>query len=54
MLIYYADCAIGIIQSGIIKVYAPTPDVDHEKWGEHFKASLCMFEEANVEVIFID
>ncbi len=45
-----ADCARAIIQSGIIKVVAPTPDVEHETWGEHFKAALCMFDEAGVEV----
>ena len=45
-----SDCARGIIQSGITKVISPTPDVDHYKWGEHFKAALIMFEEANIEV----
>ena len=45
-----ADCARAIIQSGIIKVIAPTPDVEHETWGPHFQAALCMFEEAGVEI----
>jgi dCMP deaminase len=49
-----ADCARGIIQAGIKKLYSPTPDVDHERWGIHFKTSLVMLEEANVEVILID
>jgi dCMP deaminase len=48
-----SDCARGIIQSGIKRVVAPTPDVDHEKWGEHFKAAICMLEEANVEISLI-
>jgi len=48
-----SDCARGIIQSGIKKVVAPTPDVDHEKWGIHFKAAIQMLEEANVEMKFI-
>lgn len=45
-----ADCARGIIQSGVTKIIAPTPDVDHHKWGEHFKVALVMLEEAKVEV----
>ena len=49
-----ADCARAIIQSGITKVFAPTPDVTHHKWGEHFKASLVMLKEANIELNFID
>lgn len=45
-----ADCARAIIQSGIDEVIAPIPDVEHERWGDSFKASLAMFEEANVKV----
>lgn len=49
-----ADCARGIIQVGITKLIGPTPDIEHEKWGEQFKAALVMLEEANVEVILFD
>ena len=45
-----ADCARGMIQCGITKIIAPTPDVDHPKWGEHFRVSMAMLEEANVEI----
>jgi dCMP deaminase len=45
-----ADCARGMIQCGLKKIIAPTPDVDHLKWGEHFKAAMVMLEEANVEI----
>jgi len=45
-----ADCARGMIQCGITKIIAPTPDVDHPKWGEHFRAAMVMLEEANVEI----
>ncbi len=48
-----SDCARAIIQSGIKKLISPTPDVEHEKWGPHFKASLVMLEEANVEIVLI-
>ena len=43
-----ADCARGIIQSGITRVVAPNPDINHNKWGSHFKAAIDMLEEANV------
>lgn len=46
-----ADCARAIIQSGIETLVAPKPDVDHERWGPHFKASLVMLEEAGVKLI---
>ena len=48
-----SDCARGIIQSGIKKVVAPIPDVDHPKWGIHFKAAIQMLEESNVEIKLI-
>lgn len=47
-----ADCARAIIQSGIDKVVCYEPDLDTPKWGEHFKASLEMFEECGVEVVY--
>jgi dCMP deaminase len=48
-----SDCARAIIQSGITKIITPTPDVEHETWGPHFKASLMMLDEVGVEVILI-
>lgn len=45
-----ADCARAMIQSGIVKLISPAPDVEHEKWGPHFKAALIMLEEAKVEI----
>jgi dCMP deaminase len=48
-----ADCARGIIQSGIKKVVAPTPDLEHDKWGSHFQAAIDMLNEANVEIKLI-
>ena len=49
-----ADCARGMIQCGITKIIAPTPDVEHPTWGEHFKVALVMLEEANVEIELYD
>jgi len=48
-----ADCARAMIQSGITKIIAPEPNLDHEVWGEHFKAAIQMMEEANIEIILI-
>lgn len=48
-----SDCARGIIQSGIIQVVAPKPDLNHHIWGESFKAALTMFKESKVKVKFL-
>lgn len=45
------DCAKLIIQSGIKKVYAPTPDAN-ERWLESAGVAATMFREAEVEVVF--
>lgn len=49
-----ADCARGIIQSGITRVVAPRPDFTHERWGDSWKAAVEMFEETGVEVEYYD
>lgn len=46
-----ADCARAMIQSGITKLIAPEPNLEHDVWGDHFKASIQMMEEANIEVV---
>lgn len=48
-----ADCARGIIQSGIIKLITTPPDLESEIWGTQFKAALQMLEEANIEIQFV-
>lgn len=45
-----SDCARGIIQAGIKKLISPEPDVEHEKWGVHFKAALEMLDESQIEI----
>ena len=47
-----ADCARGIIQSGIKKVICTPPDFSDDRWGSSFKASSEMFEEAGIEIKF--
>lgn len=43
-------CAAAIINAGIISVHSPKPDYNHPKYGEDFKISLQMFNEAGIEV----
>ena len=52
-----ADCARGIINSGIIRIFiekgkgkGPSPDI----WDEHAERSWEMFEEAGVNIQFYD
>lgn len=45
-----ADCARAIIQSGIKRVVCYEPDWDDDSWGETFKISKEMLEEAGIEV----
>ena len=47
-----ADCARAIIQSGIIQVIIPAGSAEYgkERWGEDFKISKVMFEEAGIDV----
>jgi dCMP deaminase len=49
-----ADCARGIIQSGISKVVVPTPDWNDPRWGEDFRMVREMFTEIGMTVEFID
>jgi dCMP deaminase len=48
------DCAKGLIQAGISKIYAPTPDFSNIQWGKDFEISCEMFEEAGIEIEKID
>jgi dCMP deaminase len=51
-----SDCARGIINAGIKKVYCKEEDTtkNREHWDEHAKRSMEMFTEADVDVIFYD
>lgn len=48
-----ADCARGLIQSGIKTIVVPEPNWQDLRWGEHFQVSKVMFEEAQIEVILL-
>ena len=49
-----ADCARGIVQSGIKKVICLPPDFSDDRWGVSFKASQEMFEESGIEVEYLN
>lgn len=49
-----ADCARALIQSGVQCVVSVTPDMTCNRWGEDFRVSTSLFEEAGVECILID
>lgn len=46
-----ADCARGLIQSGICTVLTIEPDYNHHRWGHSFLVSRNMLEEAGVSII---
>jgi dCMP deaminase len=48
-----ADCARGIIQSGIKKVVTPKPNMSLEIWKKSFEVSMVMMKETGVEVVFL-
>jgi len=43
-----ADCSRGIIQCGITSVVTYNPDLSDIRWGESFKISKHLLEEANI------
>lgn len=49
-----SDCSKALIQAGVKKIYSPRPDLTDERWGEHFKISLEMFNEVDIDVILFD
>lgn len=49
-----ADCARGLIQSGIKTIVTLKPDFEHERWGEDFKISQEMFGEVGMNMIILD
>lgn len=44
------DCARGLIQSGIKTIVTFEPDFEDERWGESFKISKLLFNEATINV----
>lgn len=53
MLYPCSDCAIAIIQSGIAELITYPPDFEDPQWGEGFKRSRIMLDEAGITVRFM-
>lgn len=47
------DCCKALIQSGVDTIVCEKPDLNHERWGESFKISLELFNEGNVNIIYV-
>lgn len=47
-----ADCARGIVQTGISKLYTKKPDFNHHKWGETWVEAITMLKECGVSVVW--
>lgn len=45
------SCTKSLIQAGIKTIITVPPDINHEKWGEEFKISKIMFEEAKINIM---
>ncbi len=47
-----ADCARGIVQAGIVRVFCQRPNFEDPRWGATFKAGETILREGNVMVNF--
>jgi dCMP deaminase len=48
-----AECCKALIQSGIDTIICEEPDFSNERWGESFKISLEMLNEAGVKLMYV-
>ena len=48
-----SDCSKGLIQVGVKEIYTIKPNFEHHKYGDDFKYSKEMLEEAKIKVYFI-
>jgi len=49
-----ADCARGIIQTGMAEVYSKRPNLQDKDFGIHFVKALKMFDECGVMVYYLN
>jgi dCMP deaminase len=47
------ECCKILIQSGISTVVSPEPDMTNVRWAEDFEFSKAMFEEVNMNIIYV-
>jgi dCMP deaminase len=48
------DCARALVQAGITRLVAQTPDLSEAEWGDQFKAALELLKEAEVDITWHD
>lgn len=48
-----AECCKALIQSGIDTIICKEPDFSNERWGDSFRISYEMFNEAGVKLIYV-
>lgn len=46
-----SNCAKGLIQVGVKEIITVEPDFEHERWGEDFRYSKEMLEEAGIDIV---
>lgn len=49
-----ATCAKLMIQAGVSIVVTKRPNLECPRWGEEFKYSLDMFQEAGIHIMYVD
>lgn len=49
-----SECAKGIIQVGIERVIIDEHSFEIPKWNESFELSKQLFDEANIEIVYVD
>ena len=47
------ECCKILIQSGIYTIVSPQPDMSSERWAKDFALSKSMFEEVNMQIIYV-
>lgn len=48
------ECARSMVDSGIRRVVSPLPDCTHATWGESWRTAIRIFQEAAVELTFME
>lgn len=49
-----ADCSKCLIQAGIRRLIAPSPDLSHEKWGPNWKMAMSLLRDTKIELVLVE
>ena len=47
-----SNCAKALVQVGVVKIYTVEPDLNHTRWGEDYKYSLIILNEALINITY--